>query len=1417
MSAVSSDTMQTRASQHLLEKVKVRDFILEHYAKLKIKSQDFQNMHYRAKLGGGCYIEFEPFPFDVGSFQYAFRGELLKSSHTDNQLHRTGSIFVVKIPQMTPGFRHASQNDRYHWLRTTAQMAVERQNKAIQFARDWMKLNVTKKIEIAKCWIALIDKMPKTRNDDIGNALKNAADHLHISELLFEGSHATIETFIEGNFVKYLNNDGKHSALKPNLPSAFAHWTWQASGGKYMVCDIQGVRKATKYMLTDPSIHSSNGPLGRQFGVSDLGEVGMFYFFRNHDCNDLCRDLRLESMQHVRKLEYNSIDLDTREKEPSYILNMKHDLSNWLRMQRVEKKSLRGKNDPIPASITATDSSDGIVAVSPTGIVDQLYHPALADSENSQFKPSSLATCTLQAALHDVPTHGKFKRPSDLPALPLPDDSGSSLQGEEIGVGADNNLGETSKISSSTSISKSSVVSMNAQSTPEAQHDESESGDKQVQKDDEISINDEKEPTNELESEGQTTAVEETANEEEEPRVTYEIDLDDAQEIVDESSENDEDNAIKEDSDAHENGVAAATEDASENEQIDVTEEDKTELIELENSPSENYNDEIDKEEDENKEESKDEKKEKLSEVSVSAGSAAGSVETDSAIVKEENNSKENDSGEQFKTSTQTNDEAQQAGESSEEVIVDNNGDSGITLDEEADSESESAQQTSSSSDTGDEATSVTDESSTVKDEPANTDEENNVIAVEEEIVGKKDQDQENDGKDHSEDQSATSPSIESSSGSSMELEDQEIYESSVKITIEESDKNSEKEQDEEPCSSETVDNIIEAESTHQEVISEEATFVKEAHEGSEEEETSVGADSIQTQNAHLEEQNAHLEENEAESSQENSSDSNEENLKPNEFQDDDSVQAIVKEHLNEFLGIESPESSSNSMGDGTITRAGSMENIQEIAAGDSASRKSEENEEAAEPAHTSPTAHIKVFFSDAKEDYSEKSSENLNDFIENDESEEKSSNTDGESDRLQKIERTPTIETDTSSNSENVRADSDAQQTRTEESTQSMFGDKNSEGADADKGCCSNSESPVIVDQEGIQHEGSIEWVSQDLAASNEDITIILTSTDNAGNDSVSEKVSFDNSPITHVFGTSAESSDSNDCSIQSEGEVTQVEYVIGDDRKPHLISTGNFLDSKQKKVRFNDEHSKTQNEYFIYGNFDRPSCCSQRQRSKNDVPEKDAGAMVADASKVQDVPEIGLDKESADEQAGDGHDQEAVVNDTQVVAENELPKSVVIPNIGIIDFAVEADESRSCLGAIMIALSHAKRCESFEASTIITRIGETILKSRFFIIVPSEGSQETTQEAKKRAANIVFESEKIGCFLIDVELLAFAEAFAQPVVFHKAKLSGDDLIIDQNSSERISPTTKESERRPIHIAMYKEDGSEKFVALCR
>merc|ERR1712083_583809 len=102
----------------------------------------------------------------------------------------------------------------------------------------------------------------------------------------------TVETYLEGNYMKLNSNDGYVNYDVPfdliNEAAAFSHYTFEQSRGEQIVVDIQGVGRK----WTDPQVHSKE----KRFGPADLGVDGMKKFFRSHVCSKICKLLKLQSV-----------------------------------------------------------------------------------------------------------------------------------------------------------------------------------------------------------------------------------------------------------------------------------------------------------------------------------------------------------------------------------------------------------------------------------------------------------------------------------------------------------------------------------------------------------------------------------------------------------------------------------------------------------------------------------------------------------------------------------------------------------------------------------------------------------------------------------------------------------------------------------------------------------------------------------------------------------------------------------------------------------------------------------------------------------------------------------------------------------------------------------------------------------------
>ena len=92
-----------------------------------------------------------------------------------------------------------------------------------------------------------------------------------------------VEPMILGEYEKFNSNSGWVSDQSA-LTEVLSHFSYHHTGGQFLLCDLQGNVDATRYLLTDPAVHSYDG----DYGPTDGGLEAMKSFFSRHACNRFC-------------------------------------------------------------------------------------------------------------------------------------------------------------------------------------------------------------------------------------------------------------------------------------------------------------------------------------------------------------------------------------------------------------------------------------------------------------------------------------------------------------------------------------------------------------------------------------------------------------------------------------------------------------------------------------------------------------------------------------------------------------------------------------------------------------------------------------------------------------------------------------------------------------------------------------------------------------------------------------------------------------------------------------------------------------------------------------------------------------------------------------------------------------------------
>ncbi|KAL7525714.1 hypothetical protein ACHAWF_001476 [Thalassiosira exigua] len=90
---------------------------------------------------------------------------------------------------------------------------------------------------------------------------------------------------LEGEFLKFNSNSGYTNGAE--FMQALSHYSYHVTGGKHLLCDLQGGHYEDAYVLTDPVIMSKDN--SKAYGSGDLGSEGIDNFFAHHECNKYCR------------------------------------------------------------------------------------------------------------------------------------------------------------------------------------------------------------------------------------------------------------------------------------------------------------------------------------------------------------------------------------------------------------------------------------------------------------------------------------------------------------------------------------------------------------------------------------------------------------------------------------------------------------------------------------------------------------------------------------------------------------------------------------------------------------------------------------------------------------------------------------------------------------------------------------------------------------------------------------------------------------------------------------------------------------------------------------------------------------------------------------------------------------------------
>lgn len=230
------------------------------FSKIKTNNSTFFSKT-KCEDGHNWWVSFEFYPFAVGERHTVFEGRMYNQHGYWSQ-----SKAVVK-----------SLNDEIG-SENNLQFAITCSEKSRSLADTFKdEFPNTKHLKFAQPCLSEMDSVSvfNTPFRYIKGYEKQLAEHEHV----------LIEEFIDGDYQLFIDSDGIRRQ-ESELLDTFLHYSYVESNGDFVICKLEGVERDKDIKLSGVSIHSRN----RSFGPCDHGEQGILNVFKNHRCNDICKN-----------------------------------------------------------------------------------------------------------------------------------------------------------------------------------------------------------------------------------------------------------------------------------------------------------------------------------------------------------------------------------------------------------------------------------------------------------------------------------------------------------------------------------------------------------------------------------------------------------------------------------------------------------------------------------------------------------------------------------------------------------------------------------------------------------------------------------------------------------------------------------------------------------------------------------------------------------------------------------------------------------------------------------------------------------------------------------------------------------------------------------------------------------------------
>lgn len=220
-------------------------------------------------------------------------------SHSGRYNQSDLSIFKnrhLKHPFAKSAFRWVAKGHYVSGLRQGQRCVAKWFKNGAVFSEDFFTLDIKaadKALEIVERFnqLNMINKVIKINIPAIWRFDDNCEED-------WAGQMALCEPYIH-NYQKWNSNNGwkDDSTAWGKCMQALSHFSFHISGGRYVLCDLQGGIHHNEVVLSDLVILSPT----REYGVTDLGVEGMTTFFSKHTCNEICRSDRIKPADRIQR------------------------------------------------------------------------------------------------------------------------------------------------------------------------------------------------------------------------------------------------------------------------------------------------------------------------------------------------------------------------------------------------------------------------------------------------------------------------------------------------------------------------------------------------------------------------------------------------------------------------------------------------------------------------------------------------------------------------------------------------------------------------------------------------------------------------------------------------------------------------------------------------------------------------------------------------------------------------------------------------------------------------------------------------------------------------------------------------------------------------------------------------------------